>query len=324
MFALDALRISRIFNPRTPIYLLCDKEVMENNTWYRHQLDHIGIKIEHRSSFRSNTSRAVKYERLQEGAHLEHVVEMQSRFCEVADFASARSLRRLLVTDADVALFADARAVLGLHGEDVVAPSARSSQLALWSIEALDSFCDALMALMRMRKAERTELFERYNLTGGRYNDMDALSMFIQEQGAPWAAPALGLSTAVLVSEAPAPRNPWPVLWTAAEYAQGIPADPLHPPPLPVPTGEWHNKDCKYWDELVTFSPVPWSTPVPVPVLRGVNLPLPFVHFNKACKWRLLPLFVWHYLEWHLRGAQVLPGGAVWPDEEEQEEQAGD
>ena len=298
--ALDLKRISRLLNPSLRFHLVSDEPLVNGNAYYAAALRQMNVSVHFRRALRTrhrkgNTpSRATRYEELHRNETLHppqrHQAEMLSRFCEIADLAADEGLKRVLILDADAGLFADARrAFRPFLDVDVVAPCSTCSQDTLWSVRALDRFCDGLVGFWHQSPAVINRLFRKFGVSN-KFNDMDYLSMFVASREfddtlappaaaveiASRAAAAPPLSHRLLAIGKPSSHNPSPLAWLP-----GITLDRLAL--KEDPSGASSNTRCQRALDRISFS-TKSTRKVPLATLREDGAAVPIIHFQGVCK----------------------------------------
>lgn len=219
-FPVNLMRISRLSNPKASFYLVTDRHLVVQNAYYASVLRNLSIHIRFRDELRSRpSSRAVRYEKDHRNVSLHslqrHAPEMLSRFCEIADLARDEGFQRLLLLDSDSGLFANIRRAFMPYTEDVVTPCDMCSQNTLWTVSALQRYCDGLVTFWRQDPGAIRRLFKKFNVKD-RFNDMDYLAMFIARSQAESSAHkncSDELSSRVLAHTEPSKDNPVPSAW---------------------------------------------------------------------------------------------------------------
>ena len=317
-FSLDLLRITRKYNPTIKIYLMAEIKALESHPYYKKSLHGLGVIILDRSRYVGNFSRSDVYTKAHLAAGHHWQPDMMSRFCEVSDAVHDLKLSRIFVVDSDVGIFRDIEHTFQHYDEDIVTPCDWCSQVALYSDRALSKFCDAHIEFL---EADRNEALRS---SVSEFNDMIMLRLFLRGH---WQQ-ELDLQFAILQEEEPSARNPFPFVWIAATSVQffdvRVPyiwhskfnlSDFLTSPfdfTETVTTTEsphklFLNNDCVRFEELISFKRTAWGDNV-FPMYAQTNVPLPVIHFQGACKTKVVhKLYLREYVS--LPRSSLLFGG---------------
>lgn len=291
-FPLELMRIARLANPRLPMYLITERKLLERNPFYAASLSRMRFRVRLRERIRARpNSRALRYEADHENATLHppqnHPSVMLSRFCEIADVAADEGLARLLILDADAGVFGDVGHAFARFPEEVVAPCAACSQDALWSVAALQAYCDGLVGFWRQPPATIARLFRKHHVDST-FNDMDFLAMFVAKRSA---------TSRLLSEKRPSASNRVPSAWLPALTL-------LHTPGEAKDAGTQSAKAsqeaaCQRALARLSFANATARgapSAIAAPTLGdGRATPVPMIHFQGPCKEAVHQLYSEHY-----------------------------
>ena len=106
-------------------------------------------------------------------------------------------------------MFAELRRAFAPFPEDVVAPCAQCSQDTLWSVAALERFCDGLVQFWLQDPRAISQLFSRFRVDRNSFNDMNFLDIFVH-------GPSERPRSRLLAHARPSAHYPRPRVWLPA------------------------------------------------------------------------------------------------------------
>jgi len=298
--SLDLMKITRLHNPALQMNIMLETSYLKKNTYFEANLQALDINIIPREKYVAPVSRSVRYKQIHQESGQPYPADMLTRFCEISDAANELNLRRVLLIDSDVGLFADILDVFKDYPEDVVTPCSWCSQFVLFSSEVLSNFCDA--QLQFLTEKQYAHLRQKKPVI----DDMAMLGLFLTED---WQKEQR-FTYITLQDETPSLRNLNPAKWIAAVSVQFY--------DIRVPY-VWHsrlnssttlginfdfsrvesdvsnsanrahlNTDCapfyNFFDVYTARSTETGTTSAPLVSFKGTFLTLPAVHFQGMCK----------------------------------------